>query len=320
MPHHYPKRSQYRYTKKAYRVRNWQVYETALRKRGELTLWFSEKAVRAWYAPANSTPGGQRIYSDLAIQTALTVRSVYLGLRQTEGFLKSVSAHFGLNIPIPDHSTLSRRSKHLDSIRSGMSASRGPVHILVDSTGLRVHRGNEPRDEKNRRRWRKLHLAVDAKTGELLASELTTHRASDCAQIPGLLKQIPGVLASLTADSAYDSRQVYAAIEERYPEPPTTIVIPPGRNARLGVNSTTFPSSRDHTVRSIWELGARRWGKQSGYTQRSLVETAISRFKRIIGRSLRSRTIASQRTEARIACSILNAMTQLGMPNSYRAA
>jgi hypothetical protein len=173
MPHHYPKRRQYKYSKRAYRVRNWKVYEIALRKRGELTLWFSEEAAQAWEAPANSAPGGQRIYSDLTIQTALTVCSVFRwGLRQTEGFLRSMSSFLGLNIRIPDHATLSRHSKYLGAIRASMSADCGPVHILVDSTGLRVHGGNEPREEKNRRRWRKMHLAIDAKTGELIAFEL----------------------------------------------------------------------------------------------------------------------------------------------------
>ena len=110
MPYRYPKRSQYKYTKKPYRVRNWPAYETAVRKRGELTLWFSEEAIEAWHAPASGKPGGRRIYSDLAIEAALTVRTVYrLGLRQTEGFLRSVSALLNLEIRIPDHSTLSRR-------------------------------------------------------------------------------------------------------------------------------------------------------------------------------------------------------------------
>jgi len=87
MPRRYPKRSQLKYTRNPYRVRNWSEYETGLRKRGELTLWFSENAIEAWHASANMEPGGQRIYSDLAIETALTVRTVYgLALRQTEGF------------------------------------------------------------------------------------------------------------------------------------------------------------------------------------------------------------------------------------------
>ena len=160
MPYRYPKRNQYKYTKKPYRVRNWSAYETALRERGELTLWFSEEAIEAWHAPASGKPGGQRIYSDLAIEAALSVRAVYhLSLRQTEGFLRSVSALLRLNIHIPDHSTLSRRSMTLAPVQISPSGSDSPVHILIDSTGLKVHRGRGPRDKRNRRQWRKLHLS-----------------------------------------------------------------------------------------------------------------------------------------------------------------
>ena len=115
MPSGYPKRSQLKYTRKPYRVRNWPEYEKALRNRGQLTLWFSEDAIKAWLAPAKSKPGGQQIYSDLAIETALAVRAVYrLALRQTEGFLRSVATLLELNIEIPDHSTLSRHSMRLE--------------------------------------------------------------------------------------------------------------------------------------------------------------------------------------------------------------
>jgi len=321
MAYRYPKRSQYKYTKKSYHVRNWPEYETALRKRGELTLWFSGEAIQAWQAPASGKPGGQRIYSDLAIETALTVRSVYhLGLRQTEGCLRSVSALLGLEIRIPDHSTLSRRSMTLAPAELCPTDAEGPVHILIDSTGLKVHRGRGPRDKRNRRQWRKLHLVVDAETGDVLASALTTRRASDCAQVPSLLAEITTELASVMADGAYDTRRVYSTTEARPSCRPTQILIPPRRSARSPPRSRRSTPSRDHTVRSIRQLGIRRWRKSSGYMRRSLVETAISRFKMIIGRRLRSRTMATQRTEARIDCRILNTMTALGMPDSYCAA
>lgn len=142
MRHRYPKRSQLKHTRKRYRVRNWPEYEAALRTRGDLTLWFSDDAIQAWEAPASCQPGGQRIYSDLAIETALTVRAVYgLALRQTEGFLKSISKLLGLRIRIPNHSTLSRRSTQLERIRHCSAGAGRPVHILIDSTGVRVHRG-----------------------------------------------------------------------------------------------------------------------------------------------------------------------------------
>ena len=132
MPRRYPKRSQLNYTKQRYRVRNWPEYEAALRKRGDLTLWISEDAIAAWRAPSSEKPGGQPVYSNLASETALTVRLAYgLALRQTEGFLRSISTLLDLDIRIPDHSTLSRRSKRLD-VRISPSANTGPVHIIID--------------------------------------------------------------------------------------------------------------------------------------------------------------------------------------------
>lgn len=318
MPNRYPKRSQYQYTKKSYRLRNWPAYESALRKRGDLTIWFSADAIKAWRAPASGTPGGQRLYSDLTIETALTVRSVFhLGLRQTEGFLRSVSILLGLSIRIPDHSTLSRRSRTLAPLQLSSGPS-GPIHILLDSTGLKVHRGPEPRPKQNRRQWRKLHVVVDADTGDILASEVTTRRASDCAQVPKLLAGITRELASVTADGAYDTRRVYSTIEARPSSGRTQILIPPRRNARSVPISERPPThSRDQLVQTIRHAGIRRWRTSSGYMRRSLVETAMSRFKVILGPRLRSRLLASQRTEARIACKIVNRMTALGMPDSY---
>ena len=103
----YPKRSQYKYAKSRYRIRNWPEYEAGLRNRGDLTLWFSDAALDAWRAPASGRPGGQRTYSDLAIEAALTIRMVFhLPLRQTEGFLRSLAHLLGLELPIPDHTTL----------------------------------------------------------------------------------------------------------------------------------------------------------------------------------------------------------------------
>ena len=179
----YPKRSQHKYTKKPYRLRNWPEYEGALRRRGDLTMWFSEEALRAWHAPAGSKPGGQRIYSDLAIETALTVRSVYhLALRQTEGFLESLSVRLGLNLRIPDHTTLSRRASCLN-VNVFHQPTAQPLHILVDSTGLKVYVDSEWRKHSSRRLWRKLHLVVDAQTGDILASELTTNKEGDASQV-----------------------------------------------------------------------------------------------------------------------------------------
>ena len=120
------------------------------------------------------------------------MRIVYgLALRQTEGFLQSISTLLDLGLRIPDRTTLSRCSEHLN-VRVPVSAKDRPLHIMIDSTGLRVHSGNSPSSGPlpKRRAWRKLHLVVDAGTGDLRASALTTHRARDAAQVAGLLPQI----------------------------------------------------------------------------------------------------------------------------------
>jgi hypothetical protein len=190
---------------------HWREYDHALQRRGDLTLWFSEAGTRAWKARTTGRPGGQRVYTRTAIETALTVRLVYgLALRQTEGFLRSVCRMLELDIPVPDHSTLSRRASELGKLRArGLDAGK-PIHLLIDSTGLRVHAGNKCRPPRNRG-WRKLHLAVDAVTGEVAAAELTGRRVHDSAPVPQLLRQVEAGLVSLSADGAYDRQPVYEA-------------------------------------------------------------------------------------------------------------
>ena len=249
----------------------------------------------------------------------MTVRLVYgLALRQTEGFLRSVSALLDLGLRIPDHSTLSRRSKGLD-VRICPSARNGPVDIIIDSTGLRVHSGNDSGScpPPKRRAWRKLHIVVDAGTGDVPASTLTTHRARDSAQVPGLLTQINDQLASAMADGAYDTAPVYDSIAAHASDPPTRVLIPPRRDAKIRPKTNAVARQRNATIRAIEAGGRKRWEQESGYTRRSLVETAASRYKAIFGASMRSRTIATQKVEATLACAVMNRMTRLGMPNGY---
>ena len=194
----YPKRSQYKHAKqKKYHVRNWAEYNEGLRRRGDLTVWFDEEAIANWMADKTGKPGGQRVYSDMAIETGLVVRMVYkLAYRQTEGFLHSIASLLGLGIEIPDYSTLSRRSRLLrKKLRIPKAASTQPIHLMIDSTGLRIHVGTARKPPKLRA-WRKLHIAVDRETGNIVASELTASRARDATRVPALLTQIQAPLAS----------------------------------------------------------------------------------------------------------------------------
>jgi len=312
-----PKRRQYKHTKSRYRVKNWGEYEAVLRKRGDLTVWLSDDALDSWRAPLSGKPGGQRRYADIAIETALTIRMVFhLPLRQTEGFLRSLAELLDVDLPIPDHTTLSRRLKSLGEIQLPRSATHGPMHLLIDSTGLRIHVGHRckpPRD----RAWRKLHLAVDAETGQIIASDLTGHRVRDSTRVSMLLEQISRPLAFIRADGAYDQQDVYQAAQSKGGET-VRMLIPPARDARL--RSAPVMRERNRNILSIQKLGRREWYKQSGFSKRSMVENTVYRYKTIISRDMRSRSMDGQRTEVQLACKILNRMTLLGMPDSAKVA
>src|SRR4051794_36014970 len=214
------------------RVTNWAAYDAALRARGSLTVWFTPEAIAAWAAAPRTTRGGQPSYSDLAIATALTLRAVFrLALRQTEGLIGSVLQLLALDLPVPDHSTLSRRAETLAVPRP--KAGSAPMHLLVDSTGLKFCGPGEWLTEKHgtkrRRAWRVLHLATDADTGRIVASVLTDKDADDGSQVGPLLDRIEGVVASVTGDGAYDRDDVYAEVAVRHPE--AAVVVPPRANA-----------------------------------------------------------------------------------------
>ena len=215
MPQKYPQRNQLKHTKKRYRVRNWSEYGAGLCKRGDLTLWFSEDALRDWHPSVGAKPGAQCRYSDAAIEMALTVRTVYgLALRQTEGFVRSIARLLQLYIEIPDHTTLSRRASTLEAHVRIPGTTDSPVHILIDSTGLKAHRGpTAPANGRNRRTWRKLHLVVDTTTAEILTSKVTIPCTRDSTPARDLLASINLRLASVRADGAYDRASVYRAIE-----------------------------------------------------------------------------------------------------------
>jgi Transposase DDE domain len=303
-------------------VKNWGEYDQALQDRGSLTVWVTPEAVAAWYALPTGKRGRSRSYSDVAIETGHLLRLAFgRPWRQTEGLLRSLLTLLGVSLAVPDHTTFSRRSAGL-SLTTEWKRKTGPVHVVMDSTGLKIYGAGEWQAEKHgergRRAWRKLHLAVHPDSGEILASELTSHEVGDPSMVVPLLDQIPGIIASVTADGAYDGEPVYHAIAARQPQAPPAAIIPPRATAVLSPAADTAPSLRDRHIQLIQEKGRRGWEKAVSYGKRSLVETAMFRYKTLVGPKLRARTLATQKVEARIACSVINRMTQLGMPVSQR--
>ena len=313
--HHIPKQKR--------RVTNWREYDASLRQRGSLTVWFTDEAIEGWRAEPRTTRGGQPWYSPLAILTALTLRAVFgLALRQTEGLIGSVIGLLGLDLAVPDHSTLSRRAEMLEVPRPQSRRDGEPLHLLVDSTGLKLCGAGEWLVEKHgtktRRSWRKLHIGLDADTGQIVAAALTAKDVNDGAEVGPLLDQVAATVSSFTADSAYDQNGVSVAVAERHPG--AAIIVPPRSTAVPSETAATAPTQRDRHLQHIAEHGRAAWQKASGYTKRARAEAAISRFKQVIGDGLRSRTDERRTTEVGVAVHALNRMLELGRPISVRTA
>jgi hypothetical protein len=309
--------------KPLYRVQNWTAYENALVQRGSITFWLSDDFEQIWMYNGEKQRGSQFDYSDKAIEIMLTIKEVFhLTNRQTEGFVRSVFAMQNIGLPVPDHSTLSKRGKTL-RVRLPKQSS-GSLNLVLDSTGLKIYGEGEWKVRKHgyskRRTWRKIHLGGNPETGEIVAAVLTENSVSDDAVVEELLAQIEEDLRCCAADGAYDKRKVYDALHEHSPD--AAVLIPPRRNAHIWQhgNSKVERHRRDENLRYIRKHGRKQWKEDSGYHIRSLVETIMFRLKTIFGDRLSTRLLETQITQALIRCLALNKMTRLGMPESYPVA
>lgn len=305
--------------KRLYRVRNWPEYEKALVQRGSITFWLTDDFEKVWLYAGEKQRGSQFEYSEKAIEIMLTIKEVFhLSNRSVEGFMRSVFAMLNLHLPVPDHTTLSKRGKSF-TVRLPRN-SQGGMNLVLDSTGLKVYGEGEWKVRKHgyskRRTWRKLHVGANPDSGEIQVAVLTGNSTSDAAVVKEMLAQIEQTLLSCAADGAYDQRNVYEALDEHSPE--VGILIPPRKNARIWQhgNSKEERLKRDENLRYIRKYGRQQWKQDSGYHIRSLAETVMFRLKTIFGDKLSARLLETQSTQALIRCLALNRMTHLGMPES----
>ncbi|MFA3919106.1 IS5 family transposase [Ruegeria hyattellae] len=311
MPHKFNDARRDKFPKAKYRVTNCSEYNESLRRRGDVTIWVSDDVAQNWSSPRRKTRGGQPRYSDLAIEICLTLRVVFrLALRQTQGFMRSIAKLMGMELVVPDFSTLSRRGKGLQLAQNRRAASK-PTTLIVDSTGLKVRGDNGWHEEKHgtkkaRKTWRKLHIALDPVTGEITATELTTEHVGDETALSALLTDIDDDVSRFLADGAYDGQGVVDCLIEKFGHE-VEIIIPPPKNAVHGKNA-----QRNHHIDVIAQNGRMNWQTKTGYNERSRVEAQIGRWKQAIGDRLQARDFDSQIAEAKIASKTLNRMTSLG--------
>ncbi len=298
-----------------YRTLNWAEYNLSLKQRGSLSIWFDLQM--AWEAEASGLRGRQQTYSDAAIQACLTLKVLFsLPLRQTTGFVESLLRLVGLDWAVPDFSTLCRRQRTL-TVALPYRGSAGPLHLLIDSTGIKAEGEGEWNARKHggskRRLWRKIHIGIDEQTLEIRAIEATSSSIGDAPVLPDLINQIPPdeEIGSVTADGAYDTRKCHDAIAARNAH----AVIPPRKNAKLWKPDTPGARARNEAVRSSKYLGRALWRQLTGYHRRSRVETKMHCVK-LLGQCLSARDFDRQVAEIQIRAAILNGFTALGIPRT----
>lgn len=307
--------------KPSYRIRNWSEYDAALKQRGSLTFWIDEAVIAGWInAQKSGRRGASKHYSDGAIALMATVQSLFnLPGRQTEGFLESLFGLMGIDLPVPDHSTLSRRMGKV-AVEMPVAPSQGGIHVVVDSTGVKVYGEGEWKVRQHgvdkRRTWRKLHVGVNEATGEILAAVASTNNVSDDEAFADILEGIDDEIEQVSGDGAYDKRKCYDEITARGATP----TIPPRKDATRWQDDreTGEVHPRNRILDRIEAVGRQQWKQESGYHRRSLAETTMFRFKTIFGGSLRRRRFDNQAVELFLKCAALNRMIQLGKPDSYK--
>jgi hypothetical protein len=301
--------------KAKYRVTNWSEYDRALVARGDITFWFDPEAIAQRWTPG---PTGKRgapwRYSDWSIQTLLVLKQVFhLPYRSLEGFGRSLMRLMGLDLPIPDHAHLSRRVRTL-VVQIPRQERAGPIHVVVDSTGLKVFGEGEWKVRQHgvgkRRTWLKVHLAVDADAKDVIGVEVTTAAWTDGEVFGDLVGQVDGVIEQIDADGAYDTREAYDVAAQHQAK----LIVPPRENAV----AWDVDHPRTQALAEIQGKGLAAWKKDTGYHRRSLAENAMYRLKQLFGEAVASRLFDAQVNEVHARIAAMNRMTYLGMPVSVR--
>ncbi len=313
-----------------YKISNWPEYNKSLVNRGRITLWLDEEISSSWISQGCSGKRGHPVvYSDASIELCLTVKYLYkLPYRATQGFVASLLSLAGFSLTSPCYSQMSRRSKTLAVQLRRISAHKGNLDIVIDSTGLKVYGEGEWKVRMHgagkRRTWKKLHLAVDPLDHEVVAWQVTGNGRSDNQVFPEVLETVEEEVERCFGDGAYDRQSCYDACYDYG----TVLITPPRVDAIPQKPAQTNPSMvpRDRAIERIKALektlgdsekARKQWKIEVDYHTRSIAENAMFRFKTLCGDTLSSRSDATQKTEIAIKINILNQFTKLGMPHAY---
>lgn len=317
-------------SKQSYQVRNWSQYNKSLVQRGSLTIWFSEESLRTWFYNGERKRGGVKIYSDMAITTALILKEVYkLPYRACEGFIKSILQLLSINeIKSPNYSTICRRAKSVTINLSNKLSRNENVCVLVDSTGIKVQGESEWYMKKHqkltRQKWKKLHLAIDHSNQQILGVKTTNSYVHDATHFGDLIDDIDSEIDvdTIIGDGSYSLHTSHYHAQKKGAK----LIAPPHRNSRKKSENKDYkykPETpmRDEAIDYVrqyenFDIGLAAWKKENDYHRRSLVETAMFRLKTSFGDTIKAKLDCTQSVLLKIRCLILNKMASIGMPES----
>lgn len=306
--------------------RNWSQYNEKLKRIARIDFFISEEAIENWHYKGRQKHGGKLIYSDHVIELCLLVREFYqLPYRQTEGFVSCVLDLMKVDLKVPNYTTLSRRTSNLTiSLGNKALKHKEGIVVAVDSTGLSLYTHNEWNRRKHQKnqmpgheKWRKLHVIIDVKTGDILDNKYTKSTANDGPELPLLLDSIEHTVEAVCGDMAYDTIQSRKAIYLRKARQ----LIPPIRQARIAKNNRNIAKAyheilqqrddaigyiKHNTINGDASLARKAWKEKSGYHARSLVETTMWQIKSHTSDFLRNKREDSRAVQARIKCKIVN--------------
>jgi hypothetical protein len=295
-------------------IKNWREYNIGLKRRYNLTVWVNDKVLAKPERKAGQK-GRPKQYSDALIELGCTLKALYrLPYRGAQGLMESIMTMMGKKDKMPDYTTLNRRSAALRTIFD-LSKRGHRIHLVVDTTGLKVYGEGEWKVRQHgwskRRTWRKLHLAIDERTQEIIVSDLTENSVGDQEHLPTLLNAVPGYIqiAQVSADGIYDTHDCYDAVTAKGAK----LVTPPRKNAVLPPSGAP-PHPRHKTIRQCHKMGRKRWKIRNHYHRRSLAETAMYRYKITFGGNLAARDMPYQKAEAAIKANALNKLRNIAVP------
>lgn len=308
--------------KSAFTARSWSSYNKSLVERGNLAIWIGPDVIKGWKSVRKSGIHGGRKekFSDAAILALMFLKSLYrMPYRMVEGFAKSLFLMMHLTLPVPHFTRICKRSKKLSFPK--LPKGKKITDVVIDGSGIKIYGEGEWKIEQHgrdrKKKWKKIHVAIDPDSQEVILSDVTDKNIHDSKMLPLFLEKIPGRLGKVFGDGAYDTRACYEAIEKRGGIP----MIPPRKTAKRWNTLAKWAVWRNRAVAErrwfgVGEAGNRLWKKLRGFGVRSLVETFFSRFKRSFGERSYSKTDMGISVEINLKCALLNALARLGLPKS----